>query len=310
MRSRLLGNGLLDGDLLGLVVIVATIGASVVLMTLPFVGKQWMLGDLAYHRGVTLSLDLAHPFGEGPIAGVMSYYGGLYHLLLAGLSRLFNLTFEQSVGVLSLVWSVVWPVSLIVLGRRLWPGNLPAVAVFAAAGTLVMPLTTDFADELWVESVLPSGMAFWPAYPRDLAMSFGVLALAFALDPRTIRRRIGTGVFLGLAITTHPQIAADVGQRRGGLGCLLLYPRRPTNTRHRRCYRGRPRGVPFGMVVGAPGGAAARPARRSLPTRRIDSRSGCPRRTSSSSCRGSASWQSRASSASSCAAVHPAATPS
>ena len=200
-----------DADTLAWVLIAATIGLSVLAMTLPFIGKGWLLGDLAYHRGVTLSLDLAHPFGEGPIAGVMSYYGGLYHLLLAGLVRVFGVTFEGAVAVLSLVWSVAWPVSLIVLGRRLWPGNLPAVALFAAVGTLVMPLTTDFADELWVESVVPSGMAFWPAYPRDLAMTFGVLAIAFILDPHTVRRRVGAGVFLGLAITTHPQIALTFG---------------------------------------------------------------------------------------------------
>ena len=71
-----------------------------------------------------------------------------------------------------------------------------------------MPLTTNFAADLWVESVVPSGMAFWPAYPRDLALSFGILATAFFLDPRTTRRRVGAGVFLGLAIATHPQIAA------------------------------------------------------------------------------------------------------
>ena len=112
----------LRGDALPLAVIAATIAASVLAMTVPFLGKQWLLGDLAYHRGVTLSIDLAHPFGEGPIAGVMSYYGGLYHLLLAGISA-FGLTFAGAVGVLSLVWAVIWPISLLALGRHCGPGT-------------------------------------------------------------------------------------------------------------------------------------------------------------------------------------------
>jgi hypothetical protein len=198
----------LRGDALPAALIAVTIALSVLVMTVPFLGKQWLLGDLAYHRGVTLSINLAHPFGEGPIAGVMSYYGGLYHLLLAGFSRIFGLTFEQAIAVLSLIWAVVWPVSLVVLGRRLWPGDRSALALFTAVGTLVMPLTTSFAADLWVESVVPSGMAFWPAYPRDLAVSFGIFATAFFLDPQTVRRRVGAGVFLALAIATHPQIAA------------------------------------------------------------------------------------------------------
>jgi hypothetical protein len=74
-----------------------------------------------------------------------------------------------------------------------------------------MPLTTAFATDLWVESVLPSGMALWPVYPRDLALSFGIVAIAFFLDSRRVRRRIGTGVFLALAITSHLQIAATLG---------------------------------------------------------------------------------------------------
>jgi hypothetical protein len=195
-------------DLVAAAIAVATFATNLIVLTLPFIGKTWLQGDLAYHRGVALSIDFAHPFGEGPIAGVMSYYGGTYHLVLAAISAVLGISFEAAVAVLSVVWALVWPASLIVLGRRLFPADWLPAAVFALVGTLVMPLTTLFVNDLWVESVLPSGMAVWPAYPRDMAVSFGVLAVACFLEGRTAIRVGGSGALLALALTTHPQVAA------------------------------------------------------------------------------------------------------
>ena len=196
--------------LLPTIIVVATVVASLAL-TIPFLGKSWLLGDLAYHRGVVLSIDAAHPFGEGPIAGVMSYYGGTYHLLLVAISAVTGFTFAGAVAVLSAIWAVVWPLSLVALGRRLWPTEWLTASVFALIATLTMPLTIAFGTRLWVESVLPSSMALWPVYPRDLAMTFGLLAVASFLSSRRIVRVVGAGALLALSATSLAQVAATFG---------------------------------------------------------------------------------------------------
>jgi hypothetical protein len=189
------------------IIAVAAVVASLAL-TIPYLGKTWLLGDLAYHRGVVLSIDAAHLFGQGPIAGVMSYYGGTYHLLLAGISAITGLSFEGAVAVLSLVWAVVWPLGLLALGRRLWHSDWLPTSVFALIATLAMPLTIAFGTRLWVESVLPSSIALWPVYPRDLAMTFGLLTVVSFLSPRRLLRTVAAGVLLAVSATSLAQIAA------------------------------------------------------------------------------------------------------
>jgi hypothetical protein len=75
-------------------------------------------------------------------------------------------------------------------------------------------------------------MALWPVYPRDLAMTLGLLTVVAFLSPRRILRTAGAGALLALSATSLAQIAATFAvlllawaiwraNRGDGLGLLV-----------------------------------------------------------------------------------------
>jgi hypothetical protein len=182
----------------------ATTCFAIVVLTAGFYRSSWMLGDIAYHRGVAYTMQAGLLQGEGPFAGLTTYYGGLYSLglgLVAG-SR----PFDTVLSVASWPATLLIPLAFLLLGTRLWGRDRLAIAMFVLLGTVAAPLYGG-RNLLWVESVLPMGSAFWPLYPRDVALSLLIVGLWSATSERRFVRVGLTGVVVGLTATFHAQMA-------------------------------------------------------------------------------------------------------
>ncbi len=182
----------------------ATTCFAIVVLTAGFYRSSWMLGDIAYHRGVAYTMQAGLLEGEGPFAGLTTYYGGLYSLglgLVAG-SR----PFDTVLSVVSWPATLLIPLALLLLGTRLWGRDRLAIAIFVLLGTVAAPLHSD-RNLVWVDSVLPMGSAFWPLYPRDIALSLLIVGLWSATSNRRFVRVGLTGVAVGLIATFHAQMA-------------------------------------------------------------------------------------------------------
>ena len=195
----------LGRQLLGLGMIAGSFVFAFVIQSVFFSKSTWMLADLAYHRGVAYTMQGAMFQGEGPYAGLISYYGGLYPLGLGLAAEASHRTFDSVLSVASWFGTLLMPAALFLLGWRLWRNDLFAIGFFVTLGTLAVPFTTNW-DELWVESVLPSGASYWPVYPRDIALAFACVALwALLSDSRRVRT-IGLGLIVGLCLLFHAQM--------------------------------------------------------------------------------------------------------
>jgi hypothetical protein len=166
----------------------------------------WTGGDLAYHRGVALTMLGGNLQGEGPYRGLLTYYGGLYPLVLGWLTGLTGRPFDTVLSVVSWLGALAWPVALWLLGRRVWPGDRFAVACFVFLGTVAAPLT--HRGPVWVNSVLASSQVAFPLYPRDVALTLLVVGAWTALGTAARLRVWLTGLVLGLIVLFHLQIAA------------------------------------------------------------------------------------------------------
>jgi hypothetical protein len=171
--------------------------------------SSWMGGDITYHRGVALTMQGADWQGEGPYVGLISYYGGLYPLVLGQLAKLVNLQFDTVLSIASWPFAVLWPLSLWHLGRRIWPGSTFAVGVFVLLGTTAAPFTHRVLT--WVDSVLASAQNTFPVYPRDVAMVLLVVLVGLALSPDRRTRIVGTGLALAGIVLVHLQLAVLAG---------------------------------------------------------------------------------------------------
>ena len=104
-----------------------------------------------------------------------------------------------------MVRTLLMPAALLLLGWRLWRNDLFAIGFFVSLGTLAVPFTTNW-DELWVESILPSGASYWPVYPRDIALALACIALWAVLSDSRRMRTIGLGLIVGLCLLFHAQM--------------------------------------------------------------------------------------------------------
>jgi hypothetical protein len=195
----------LSRQLLGLAMIGGSFAFAFVIQSVFFIRSTWMLGDIAYHRGVALTMQGAMFQGEGPYAGLISYYGGLYPLGLSIASEMTGRPFDSILSVASWFGTLLLPAALLLLGRRLWRDDLFAIGFFVALGTLAVPFTTQW-NELWVESILPSGSSYWPIYPRDIALTLACVALWALTSDRRRVRTIGLGLVSGLTLLFHAQM--------------------------------------------------------------------------------------------------------
>lgn len=164
-----------------------------------------MKGDLLYHRGVAGTMLGGDLQGEGPLPGLLSYYGGLFPLAMAFGQRVFGVSFDGLLSVVSWFMTLAWPAALLLLARRIWPGKLLDQALLVFIGTIGSSLAQESTSE-WVLSILPSGANVWPLYPRDIALVLLALSLAVAMGPPSMRRALGVGVLLAVALCTQFQL--------------------------------------------------------------------------------------------------------
>ena len=186
------------------VLLAATAGYALVVLTAGFYRSGWMLGDIAYHRGVAYTMQAGLWQGEGPFAGLVTYYGGLYPLgigLVAGARP-----FDTVLSVVSWPATLLMPLAFLLLGTRLYGRDPLAIAMVVLLGTVGAPLHSD-RNLVWVDSVLPMGSAFWPLYPRDVALLLLIVGFWAATSERPLVRMAVTGVVVGLTATFHAQMA-------------------------------------------------------------------------------------------------------
>jgi hypothetical protein len=171
--------------------------------------SSWIVGDIAYHRGVAYTMQGVAWQGEGPYVGLLSYYGGLYPLILGRLAALLAQPFDLVLSVASWCLALLWPLACWFLGRRIWPDRPLAAALFVLIATTAAPFTNRVL--IWVDSPLASTQNAFPTYPRDLALVLVVVAAGAALGATRRGRMVGTGLALGGVILVHLQIAMLTG---------------------------------------------------------------------------------------------------
>src|SRR6478736_5714142 len=191
-RDRRIAGGLILGTLLFALVVQSNF----------FEFSDSMRSDIAYHRGVALTMTAHLWQGEGPIHGVISYFGGLYPFTLGWASKLLGVSFDAVVSVVSWPFTLILPLVLLALGRALWPKRALEPALLVLIGTVGSSLAFDRNAE-WVFSVLPSGANAWPVYPRDVALVAMIGALAVVLRPLTTRRVVTAGALVTVAVCTQ-----------------------------------------------------------------------------------------------------------
>src|ERR1700675_51498 len=103
--------------------------------------SSWIVGDIAYHRGVAYTMQGAAWQGEGPFVGLLSYYGGIYPRAFGWLAGLFGGTFDRVPSVGSWGLAVLWPLPCWWTGRRIWPGRPLAASLFALLAVVAAPFT-------------------------------------------------------------------------------------------------------------------------------------------------------------------------
>ena len=175
----------------------------------PFLVAEWIVGDIAYHRGVASTMIGAAWQGEGPFVGLLTYYGGLYPLLVGRLASAIDVPFDLVLSVLSWPFGLVWPAACWWLARRIWPGQPLPVACFVLLATVTAPFTHRVL--LWVDSPLASAQDVAPLFPRDVALILLVVALGFVLDGRRRARVVGIGLSIGGIVLVHLQMALLAG---------------------------------------------------------------------------------------------------
>jgi hypothetical protein len=167
--------------------------------------SSWIVGDIAYHRGVALTMLGADWQGEGPYVGLLSYYAGLYSLVFGEAAGALGLPFDLVLSVASWGLALLWPLACWWTGRRIWPDRPLAPALFALLAAVAAPFTNRVL--VWVDSPLASAQNAFPIYPRDLAIVFLVIAVGFALSGSSRGRVVGVGLAVGAIILVHLQIA-------------------------------------------------------------------------------------------------------
>ena len=92
---------------LGRALLVLSGVAALVLGSNLFQVSSWIAGDIAYHRGVAYTMQGGTWQGEGPYVGLITYYGGLYPLVLARLDTILGLPFDTVLSYMSWAFALV-----------------------------------------------------------------------------------------------------------------------------------------------------------------------------------------------------------
>ena len=206
---------------LGRALLVLSGVAALLLGSNLFQVSSWIAGDIAYHRGVAYTMQGATWQGEGPYAGLISYYGGLYPLVLARLDTLLGLPFDTVLSYVSWAFALLWPLCLWYLARRIWPNDTLAAGVFVVLGTTAAPFTHRVLT--WVDGVLASAQNAFPVYPRDVAMVLLVVMVAALLSSSPRTRLLGGGLALAGIVVVHLQMAFLAGYLLVVLTAVAVY---------------------------------------------------------------------------------------
>lgn len=175
----------------------------------PFLVAGWIVGDIAYHRGVAYTMLGAAWQGEGPFVGLLTYYGGLYPMILGRITQLVGGSFDVVLSVLSWPLGLVWPAVCLWLGRRIWPDRPLPTATFVLLATITAPFTHRVL--LWVDSPLASAQDVAPIFPRDVALTLLLVAIGFAISGGQRARILGVGLAIGGIVLVHLQVAILAG---------------------------------------------------------------------------------------------------
>ncbi|MDX6326020.1 MAG: hypothetical protein QOK15_2374 [Nocardioidaceae bacterium] len=181
----------------------SALGLSVLLLQgLPGHRVPFFTGDLAYHLATVRTVHPGSLGIDGPYQGLPGYYGGAFPLLLVAAAWAGA---DPAVTLMVVSWAepLLWLVGAAILGRSLWPDQ--AAARFAFAGLVLLGAGTGLpADARWVDAPNLAGQAFWPLFPRDVALVLVLLSVAAA-----VRKTwwLG-GMCSGIAICFQAQVGA------------------------------------------------------------------------------------------------------
>ena len=197
---------------IGLALIIFTFLFAFIVQSQFFAFSTHMRGDLEYHRGVAGTMLGGDLEGQGPLPGLLSYYGGLYPLVIGYGSHALGVSFDGFLSVVSWFATLAWPAALLLLARRIWPRRPLEQGALVFVGTIGSSLGLRFNVE-WVNSLLPSGANVWPLYPRDIVLILLVVALATVMRDERLWRYALAGAVAGLGICTQVQLGvlATVG---------------------------------------------------------------------------------------------------
>lgn len=195
------------------IVVICSLLFALVVQSSLFTYSEWMLGDMAYHRGVAYTMQAGLVQGEGPFRGLLTYYGGLHPLITGTLAAAFDVTFDAIVSVVSWFGGPAWVLTAWFAGRRMWPNDRLAVAAFVALATFAVPFSTDrtITGDIWTSSTLAAGHAYWPIYPRDVALLLTLLLAAVLLHPNRARRVVISGLLIGAMVSVHLELGPLAG---------------------------------------------------------------------------------------------------
>jgi hypothetical protein len=210
------------------VILVAVAGLfALVVQSGFFTTSDWMLGDLAYHRGVAYTMQAGSLQGEGPYRDLITYYGGLFPLAFGTVAAWLGLSFDALLSVVSWFAGLAWVMAVYALGRRLWPTDRLTVGAFVLLATVAVPFSAE-KSAIWVNSTLASSQNYWPLYPRDVALMLMVLTAAALLEQGTTRRVVISGLLIGAMVMFHIQLAVVTGWfAAASIGWASLRARQP-----------------------------------------------------------------------------------
>ncbi len=192
---------------LGLTLVVLAVPAALIFDSAFFRHGGWLGADHLYQGGVARNLQGGGLIGRDYYAGHLSYFSGFYALVAGNGARLLGTSYDSLVSVASWWFGPLWIGALVLLSRRLWPGDWLRAGYLVLLATFAAPFSTA-PDGLWLSSLLPSGHVEWPVYPRDFALLGCILVVWSVTSDRRWVRTVVTGLLLAATVTTHPQLGA------------------------------------------------------------------------------------------------------
>ena len=174
--------------------------AAVLVQGFPGHRVPFFTGDLAFHVGTAHTMQFGDLNGSGPYAGLPSYYGGAFVLVLAFLGKL-GLDPDHALMVLSWAEPLLWVAAAATLARAMWPARAIVQLTFAALVCWAAGTGLGMTDQ-WVNAPNIAGQVFWPLFPRDVALMLLLVAVAAAASGRWVL----TGVLVALCISVQTQV--------------------------------------------------------------------------------------------------------